>query len=325
MSRTLIHILSLFLSLLVLMGCMKEVPAGHVGHAWEPGGFEGEILNPGRHECFGRCKMYLMETGDRLTKINMSVLCQDQLNFKFDVKVLTAVDKTNPDKIKAAFENIVPPSETPLKITSAQLFEMYVEPVVDQTARGVVSKYRTDEISSNRAKIITELQAAIKEEFKGSLVMAKRITVNNLDFPAALTEAQEEKAKRRIEIETEKAEQEKRLIKANNELELAAVNYKRELIEASMVADANKIIGSSITPAYLGYKQLEVIQAAASGPNNWGFVPYTDHMNNIKWTQSEGILDAELLRRVQEARKGNVKPEAKVEAKPKTPSKKTEP
>lgn len=302
--------LTIFLVSLAFFACRQPIPAGHVGRTWEPSGFSPKILGPGKHACWGHCQMYRMEVSDRQVAIPMKVLCADSLNFHFNVGILAAVNKEDPEKIKQAFDNITP--QDGYTVSSEQLFGMYVKPIVDQEARKVASKYRTDEIVENRAKIIEEIRAAIKKELAGSLVVVKMITVNNLDFEESITKAQEEKAKRRIEIDTEKAKQEKRVIEAQNELVIAELQYKKELIEASMVADANKIIGASITPQYLGYKQLEVIQQAASGPNNWGFVPYKDHMNvdAAKWTQPQAVLDTELIKRIQDARKSEATPEA---------------
>ena len=32
------------------VGCRETVPAGHIGRTWEPGGFQGNILKPGKHD-----------------------------------------------------------------------------------------------------------------------------------------------------------------------------------------------------------------------------------------------------------------------------------
>jgi hypothetical protein len=284
------------------IACTQEIPTGHIGRCRTPSGFSDDLNGPGRVSCFNRDRLYLLEVSDKQVTIKMNVLCADRLNFSFDVGVLAAVDKQNTSAIKDAFENVTPDNGS--TISADQLIKMYVAPVVDQEARKVVSTYTTDQIVDKRPEIIEKIRAAVKEALNASLVEVKRITVNNLDFPKVVTEAQEKRAQKQVEIETEKAEQRKRLIKAQNELKISEAEYKRDLVEAAKIADANKIIGASLTPGYLAWWQLKVLSEAAQGPNNWGFIPYSDMVNGSasKWTSSQGIVDAELIKRIQTAR-----------------------
>ena len=300
-------ILLTFVSTL-LGACSDPVPAGHIGRTWEPSGFTEELLSPGYYSCWNRCKMYLMEVTDKDFSVPMKVLCADSLNFEFSVNVLVAVDVNKPEMVKDAFANLKPQEETKdgYSFTVEQLFETYVQPVVDQESRKVVSKYKTTEIVQKRIQVIEEVLAAVTKATQGSILTVKRVTVGNLDFPDVVTQAQETKAKRQVEIETAKAQARIEEAKAQAKLKLAEIQYKQELIEAAMVADANKVIAGSITPQYLAYKQLTVLQHAALGPNNWGFVPYADVTNKpvdtSKWATPSGIVDAELIQRIKDAR-----------------------
>jgi regulator of protease activity HflC (stomatin/prohibitin superfamily) len=249
--------------------------------------------------------MYLLEATDLEQTIKMNVLCKDSLNFAFDVSVLVAVDRSNSDLVMSMFENISPANGN--TISAQQIFDTYARSLVDQEARKIVSKYQTSEIVAKRSDIISEVQSAVTKAFDQSIVKVKRVTVNNLDFPAVITLAQEDRAKRQVEIETERAEQQKRLLQAENELKIAEMNYKVELVEAATIADANKIIGASISPEYLAWWQLKVFSAAASGPNTWGFIPYTDHASGASMVgesvSGKTIIDAELRERIETARR----------------------
>lgn len=285
--------------------CKEQVPPGHVGMCRTVDGFEGDPVPAGYHTCWGPgSAMYLLEVSDKEQVINMSVLCKDSLNFKFDVAVLTAADRDNKALLKEMFENITPMGGN--TITADQIFLTYAKSVVDQEARKVVSKYETNQIVDKRAQIINEIQTSVNEALGGSIVKVKRVTVNNLDFPAVVTKAQEERAQRQVEIETEKAEQKKRLLKAENALKVASLEYEQQLLEAAMIADSNKVIGVSITPEYLAWWQMKVMSEAASGPNNWGFIPYTDFgssatTNASKWS-GKNLMDEELKMKIREIR-----------------------
>lgn len=303
--------------------CKEQVPTGHYGMCRTAQGFDGEALEPGWHSCWGTdATMYLIETQDKEETIPMNVLCKDSLNFSFDVSVLFSVRKGNSDLIHEMFENLTPEGEGNT-ISAKQVFKTYARSVIDEESRKVVSKYNTTEIVENRAQIISEVQSTIKERLSDSIVDIKRVTVNNLDFPAVVTKAQEERAKRQVEVETERAEQQKRLLQAENQLKIAEMRYKVEIVEAATIADSNKVIASSITPEYLAWWQLKVFGEAANGPNNWGFIPYTDHANGLTstagGTASEIVLDEALRERIREAREGatEAKPEPTGDLEPK--------
>lgn len=297
-----------------LVGCSEAVPSGHVGRVRGISGFKGKPLAPGYHSCWGRDKLYLMEVTDRQFDIPMAVLCKDQLNFKFNIGVLVAVDKEKVDIINEAFENVVPASvgsgSTGGTITVDQLFEMYVKPVVDQEARRVVSRYATSEIAFKRDVVMQATQAAAENAIKQSLLKVKRITINNMDFPDVITLAQEARAKRQIEVETMKAETEKQVEKAKGQLKVANIEYQRRLVEASTIADSNKIIGASITPEYLAWHEIKVLGKAAMGPNNWGFIPYSNMSQKVigghKIQPKKLVLDQALLDKIKKAKEAQI-------------------
>lgn len=300
---------------LMSFGCAEPVPTGHVGMVRTRDGLTGTILAPGRHSCWGFDKMQYLEVTDKTYSQKMNVLCTDELNFGFTVKVLAAVDKTKIKLIKGAFENVTPTTDENGRrtITAKQLYDMYVRPVVDQEARKAVGKYATNEIVRNRLKVIKETRESIRGALSDSIIKVKRVSVTNLDFPDVITKAQEVKAQRRVEIQTERAEQEKRVVAAQNKIKIAQLDYKRRLIEAAMIADANKIIGSSLSKEYLAWWQLKVFSKAAQGKNNWGFIPYTDHTTSKDFSIKKLSIDAALRKRLEDAQR-----EARKTEKPKT-------
>jgi regulator of protease activity HflC (stomatin/prohibitin superfamily) len=247
--------------------------------------------------------LYLVEVSDKQFDIKMSVLCRDQLNFSFNIGVLASVDKSKTKFVNDAFENVTPASGNTISV--GQLFSMYVAPVVDQEARKVISRYETREIAQKREEVIEQVRAATTAAISDSLMKVKRITINNLDFPDVITKAQEARAQRQVEIETMNAETEKQLAKARGQLAVAQITYERELVEAAMIADSNKIIGASITSGFLAWHELKVLSQAAQGPNNWGFIPYSNSAQRVLGDPEkleQLTLDDELLQRIRKAK-----------------------
>lgn len=289
--------------------CQERVPAGHVGRTQEPSGFDGALLAPGNYSCWGRCTMYLMETTDKNVEIPMDVLCLDSLNFKFTIDLLVSLDTTNSNIVLRAFEDLKPTNGT--TITVEQLFETYIKPQASQEAQKVISKYHTGEIVEKRAQIIEEVSAAVIASADNSLIKVKRVALSNLDFPDVVTRAQEAKAERNVQIETAKADGEIAMAKGRAQLRLAELEAQQKLLQAQAVADANKIIASSITPNYLAYEQIMAMSRAADGSNNVFFFPYEDGINKqidtSRWHDPNFLLDAEVMRKLKEAKDAALK------------------
>ena len=290
-------IMMAMMAISTLTACVENVPSGYVARRWERQGFDGGILGPGAHSCWGFCHLELMETQDNNFELPMQVLCKDSLNFNFSVSVLVSVDLSNEELVKKAFE-MIPGDET----TVSQLFATYTMPLIQQEAQRIVSQYTTQEIVDNRSKIIQEIQDGVKKSVDGSILVAKQVSVSNLSFPKVITDAQEARAQARVAIETAKAQSEQKAQIAQSDLELAKLKAQREIIEAQSVADANKIIAQSISPQYLAYKQIEAMLEAGKGDNNVFFVPYQDNASKqSQWVSSEKLLDAQLMKKIQDA------------------------
>lgn len=285
-------------------GCEERVPAGYAAAclgSGPDGGF-GEV-HQGSIYCYGHNpprKVYRVEIADSDHSVNMKVLCNDSLNFGFKINVLASV---NDEVLPTVFRNVTADDE--YVISNKAVFDRYARNLIDQEARSVVSRYNTSDIVANRTKIMGEIQSSVAKAFdKKSPIKIKRVTVNNLEFPDVITKAQELKAQRQVEIETERAEQLKRKLQIENEMALAEARYKKSLLEAKAIADSNKIIGESVTQGYLAWWQLKVFSEAAQGPNNWGFIPYQDHSSGVS-DVGKSVVDAALKARVQEAMKEN--------------------
>ncbi|MFA6547883.1 MAG: SPFH domain-containing protein [Candidatus Magasanikbacteria bacterium] len=292
-------------------GCTGRVPGGYVGMVMTPSGFNGDILAPGNHSCYGKDRMYLLEVSDTQKAVEINQLTTDKINFKASIGVLFSVDRGNKQAIKDAFDNLtaVQTADAKVFVISAEyLFKTYVMAIADEQGRKVYSRYESSEVVSNRSKIVEEVRTGVVTAFQNGLVKIKQVTVNNDDFPHDVNMSWEARARKIIDTETEKAEQTRQLIIKNNELALETLNYQIDLVKAANVADSNKIIGSSITPEYLAYQQIKVMGDAAKGPNNWGFIPFTDYANGkvnggpADRLTSKGLVDAELIKRIQDAR-----------------------
>ena len=63
-----------------LMGCGAPVPPGTIGRISTSDGWKDEILKPGRHTCWGRDTMYLIDVTNKTFPESMKILVGGKVN-----------------------------------------------------------------------------------------------------------------------------------------------------------------------------------------------------------------------------------------------------
>ncbi len=254
-------IILLLLLVFLAMSCTKQVPIGYIGMVQKPEGLTGEVLAPGRHECWGRSKMILIEVSENVKTERLKILCSDDLNFGFDLNIRTQINKTNGQSVKELLNN----KGSAAKYTSNSvytlpfdaLYETYVRPQARSKARTIVSEYKTTEIRNNRKEIEQSIIKSIVEALKGTPMSVNMVATANFDYPDVITIAMEKKREREIEIEEEKAKQAVELLKATNRLKIAQKMKITRAAEAEAEAIYMKIVGKSLNSNYLKLRDIE--------------------------------------------------------------------
>ncbi len=245
---------------MLLTSCTEQVPPGYVGMVMTPNGLKDETLEPGNHTCYNRDKMVLIETKEATITEKLSVLCADDLNFGFDLKVRSSIDATDLESIKRLLSKQGANIEWNGSVGVLKfdyLYKTYVSPLARSIARTVVSKYQTTQIRDNREKIQKEIFMRLKEAMKGTPMQVRSALTSNFDYPAVITKAVENKRKREIEIEEEKAVQAMQLLRMNNRQELAKKARVVRAAEAEAEAIYNRVLSGSLTPNYLRLRAIE--------------------------------------------------------------------
>jgi hypothetical protein len=124
-------------------------------------------------------------------------------------------------------------------------------------ARGEVSRFQTTQVRENRKQIEKAILIGLQKALKGTPMVVTAVTTSNFDYPKVITAAVEKKRQREIEIEEEKANQAKELLKAENRLKLAQKMKMVKAAEAQADAIGIQILGKSLTTRYLEWKKIE--------------------------------------------------------------------
>lgn len=248
--------LVLLLGSIILIGCTKTVPAGYVGLRQKPSGIQAESLQPGRHSCWGPCAMLLVETSESTYKEQMSVLCQDDLNMKFDLKIRARLAVTDGEGLRTVLNNQGSKMEKGI-LAFDVLYRTYVRPQARAIARTHVSKLANTDIRDHRARIQDAITKDLRESLKGTPVEITMVVTSNLDYPDVITTAMEKKRQREIEIQEEEAKQKMEVLRADNRRKVAEIMRVTRAAEAEAEAAYNVILSKSLTPQYLRMRRIE--------------------------------------------------------------------
>jgi hypothetical protein len=250
--------------LYTLVGCTKEVPIGYIGMVQKRSGLSGEALAPGRHSCWGiGVKMIIIEASENIRTEKMKILCDDDLNFGFDLKIRGQIKDTNGEKVKTLLNNkgsaAIPykGSEETLVLQYEALYSTYIKPQSRTIAREIVSKYKTTEIRSNRAKIDAAIFKKVKESLKGTPVEINMIASSNYDYPDVITTAMEKKREREIAVQQEAANQALKLLQATNRQKMAQKMIIVRAAEGKAEAAYLRQIAPVISKNYVELRRIE--------------------------------------------------------------------
>ncbi len=240
----------------VALGCTAEVPPGYVGMVMQPSGLTGQALQPGRHGCWGRDEMVLIETKEVAVTEQMSILCKDDLNFKFDLVLKARLRGTDGGAIKELLNRQGANMENNM-LTLTPIYTTYVRPAARNIARNTVSQYDTTGIREKRESIQKTINDELKTALKGTPMELIAAYTSNFDYPPVITEAVEKQRKKQIEIKEEEAKQAMKLLQAKNRQEIAEKEKMVRAAEAEAEAAYIAIVGRAITPAYLERMKIE--------------------------------------------------------------------
>lgn len=133
-----------------------------------------------------------------------------------------------------------------------------LQPAIRSAARSVVGRYTPEQLYSSKRDVIQEeIYDETKKIIENQYIQLNEILVRDVTLPPTIKDAIENKLRQ----EQESLEYEFRLEKAKKEAE-------RQRIEAKGKADANEILGASLTDKVLQDKGIEATIKLSESPNS---------------------------------------------------------
>lgn len=245
------HVL-LLVVIVFLAGCTNpSTPAGHEGYIkesprlWGKGGFRGVLKGPRN---FGvsmwRNEAENVDFRPATYVENFSILAKDELNITFRFQTII---KIQPDTIKQVVE----------EYAGAQFYSRFIREPLRAMVRKSVQTLDSRDVKEKREEIASAVMHDLTAYLSGTPFIAMSGVVGNIDYPKIVTEAVEKKLAAKQLLDEKETQ---RLI--------AQKNAEIMVEEAKGIAEAQKIINSTLTRNYLQHEAIKAQMKMAASPNH---------------------------------------------------------
>ncbi len=228
-----------------------HTPAGHDGYVREvprifgKGGYVGSVNGPGN---FGFSLFR-----NRATNIDMrpatfneafKILARDDLMVTFRVQMIAQI---KPDKSKEVVE----------MLGGKEWYSRIGQKPFRSFVRDAVKTYDSRDIKAHRDKLADYIYQKMSEHMQGQPIMIQKVVMGNIEYPASVTEAVEKKLKYQQDLERKEVER-----------KIAQKEAEIRVEEARGIAEAQKIINTTLTEQYLQHEAIQAQLKMADSPNH---------------------------------------------------------
>jgi regulator of protease activity HflC (stomatin/prohibitin superfamily) len=222
-------IISLLWLIIILFGCFSTIKTGEIGIKTRFGKIVGSTTNEG---------IFFKSPIEKIEKINIKV----QKYENKDALSTSTKDMQIVNNIKVSINYQIDGTKVVdlYKKVGTNYKNTILEPAIQETIKGVISKYTSEELVTKRSEISSDINNTLNERIKIYGINSVSVAINNFDFSEAYNQAIEQKAV---------AEQ--NVLKAQQELEQAKVEAERKVVEAEATNKANELLKQNVTDEVL--------------------------------------------------------------------------
>lgn len=171
-------------------------------------------------------------------------LSSDGLSLKLDVTVWFKLSESEAPNL--------------LRFIGTDYVEKIIRPATRTAIRDITVMYSaTDIYSAKRNDFISEITKNLETSFSGKGIILDKVLLRNVELPEKIREAIDEK------IAAEQRSQQMVYV-----LQKEKQEAERKKVEASGIAEAQKIISNTINPQYLQWKYIEALKDLMTSKNN---------------------------------------------------------
>ncbi len=232
-------------------GTNPHTPAGHEGYVYErprvfgKGGFRGEMKGPANYGVsLWRNEVINVDFRPKTYPEGFNILAKDELNVPFRFQSIIRVkDGTVREVVEQYAGN--------------DFYKRYIKEPLRAMVRKHVQTLNSREIKEKRKEIAAMVSSDLKEYLKQTPFIMVSGVVGNIDYPKVVTQAVEKKLAAQ-QLLDEKATQR----------EIAKRDAEIRIEEAKGIAEAQRIINSTLTANYLQHEAINAQLKMAASPNH---------------------------------------------------------
>ena len=259
MKKTLILIaVAAVVILLVLATCTATVETGYTGIVTTFGKVEDVTLEAGLHFKSPFQQIIAMDNREQKTSFTTEA-------FSSDIQQVNIIGSINYAINKSTAMNL-------FKEVGTDYFNKLVYPRMLEITKGVFSKYSAENLVANREKLSQDIRDGLYAELKDYGINVISLSIENLDFTDAFTDAVEAKqvaAQRKLQAEIEQAQMtmetqqqaERQRINAEAAANVAKINADADAyavkVRSEAEAEANKMIAESLTENLIRFNEVK--------------------------------------------------------------------
>lgn len=245
-------LLGLTAALISGSGCTNpSTPAGHEGYVYEDprivgnGGFQGVVVGPGNYGVsLWRNRVLNIDVRPATYNESFEIMTQDELNVSFDFHSVISVRSGTVRDVVEDFG-------------AEEWYARYLQKPLRTFVRETVQPFKSTEIKAHRTDIAKAVHQRLAVYLEDTPFEIISVVVGNIDYPKVVADAVEKKLAA-LQLLQEK-ETQKAIMMKDAEIRIE---------EARGIAEAQKIINATLTPAYLQHEAIQAQLEMADSPNH---------------------------------------------------------
>ena len=236
----------------LLSGCTNpNTPAGEEGYVFEKprifgsGGYRGSLIGPGNYGVsLWRNEIINIDMRPNTYTENFKILANDDLNISFNFHAVIAIKSGSVREVVEQYG-------------AENWYIRFVRETFRTYVRDEVQRYDSVALKENRSKIAESVEIKLKDYLKTSPFQLRNVVVGNINYPEIVA----------IAVEKKLAAQQL-LSEKETQKEIAQKDAEIRIEEAKGIAEAQKIINTTLTPNYLQHEAINAQLKMADSPNH---------------------------------------------------------
>ncbi|MBK1791324.1 SPFH domain-containing protein [Persicirhabdus sediminis] len=228
-----------------------STPAGHEGYVkenprvWGKGGFRGALKGPANYGVsFWRNEVENVDFRPQTYAETFHILAKDELNISFRFQTII---KVKPGSIQGVVEDYA----------GAEFYPRYIKEPLRAMVRRHVQTLESRQVKEKRADIAKSVMTELEQYLADTPFIVVSGAVGNIDYPKVVTQAVEKKLAAKQLLDEKETQR-----------EIAKRDAEIRIEEAKGIAEAQRIINSTLTVNYLQHEAINAQLKMADSPNH---------------------------------------------------------